>query len=361
MKKAQPPRVEPIPFLTLPNWVKAAAACGFNIEPVFREFGIPTDLVHLESVSVDPRTLEQVMEKCIALSREQPDRPHFPFVLGERFAFDYMPDIETFLATSTTLREAARVFDWVRTLINPMLQFQLVERGRSAYLVIDIPAADGRATRPYFVESLFAAVHKFFRALTRDRYKVEKLTFRYRAPKYAAEYRRFFGLPVEFGKRENASVMPREFLDMRLDGSFPTLHRQAEYLVERRIRTLPKRPGVVAAIETAFAEHPELLGQGIAHLARELGLGARTLQRKLREEQQSYADLLAHARHRIAMQMLETGADTIDTIGERLGFSDRRSFTRAFARWNGASPSAFRARGSAKHADRPSRKNVPKK
>ena len=38
----------PIPFITLPNWVKAAAQCGFNIEPVFRELGIQTDLIHLE-------------------------------------------------------------------------------------------------------------------------------------------------------------------------------------------------------------------------------------------------------------------------------------------------------------------------
>src|SRR5438105_3566899 len=96
--KAKPdaPRVEPIPFLTLPNWIKAAAACGFNIEPIFREHGIPTDLVHIESVSVSPLTLEKVMESCIARSRGRPNKPHFPFVLGERFAFDYLPDIETF-------------------------------------------------------------------------------------------------------------------------------------------------------------------------------------------------------------------------------------------------------------------------
>ncbi|HVT35699.1 MAG TPA: AraC family transcriptional regulator ligand-binding domain-containing protein, partial [Nevskiaceae bacterium] len=147
VKKPQPPRVEPIPFLTLPNWIKAAAACGFNIEPIFRRFGIATDLVHLESVSVHPATLEQVMEACIAASREQ----HFPFVLGERFAFDYIPDIETFLATATTLREATRVFDWVRTLINPMIDFRVVERGRHALLVIDIRSADGRAAQPYFI------------------------------------------------------------------------------------------------------------------------------------------------------------------------------------------------------------------
>src|ERR671936_372287 len=98
---AQPLHDAPIPFITLPNWVKAAAHCGFNIEPIFRELGIQTDLIHLESATV-------------ARSKGR----HFPFVLGETFAFDYLPDLETFVTTSPTLREATRVFDWVRELIN---------------------------------------------------------------------------------------------------------------------------------------------------------------------------------------------------------------------------------------------------
>lgn len=333
-------RAEPIPFLTLPNWVKAAASCGFNIEPLFREYGIPTDLVHLESVSVDPLTLEKLMEDCIARSRDQ----HFPFVLGERFAFDYLPDIETFLATSPTLRDAARVFEWVKTLINPMIDMRLEERGKQAHLLIDIRVPDGRASKPYFVESLFAAVHKFFRALTREQWQVDKLMFRHAPPPYAAEYARFFGLAVEFRRRENAAVFHRRLLDARLSGAFPSLHKQAEYLVEKRLQKLPRKLGLVAALENVFAEHPELLGQGIAQVSRRLGLEPRTLQRRLREQKQSFAELQAHARYRMAMQLLEAGEQDIESVSERLGFSDRRSFTRAFQRWNGMSPSEFRGR-----------------
>lgn len=334
------PHAEPIPFLTLPNWIKAAAACGFQIEPVFRQYGIPSDLVHIESVNVDPLTLEKVMEACIARSRKQ----HFPFVLGERFAFDYVPDIETFLATSPTLREAMRVFEWVRTLINPMIDVRLEERGKSAYLIMDIRSPDTRPTKPYFIESLFAAVHKFFKTLTHGHDDAQKLTFRHARPAYADEYEKFFGLPVEFGRPENAAVFDRRLLDITLDGAFPSLHKQAEYLVEKRLQKLPKKLGLVAAIENVFAEWPELLGQGIEQVSQRIGLEPRTLQRRLRDQQQSFVELQAHARYRMAMQLLEAGADDIERISERLGFSDRRSFTRAFQRWNGMTPSEFRAR-----------------
>ena len=93
------PGSEPIPFITLPNWVKAAGQCGFNIEPIFAELGITTDLLHLETATIERQHLEQLMRRCVAASREQ----HFPFVLGETFAFDYLPDLEAFLTTSPSL------------------------------------------------------------------------------------------------------------------------------------------------------------------------------------------------------------------------------------------------------------------
>ncbi|MGH8462304.1 MAG: helix-turn-helix domain-containing protein [Stenotrophobium sp.] len=340
------PRQEPIPFITLPSWVKAAAKCGFNIEPVFREHGIQTDLVHLESASVDPLSLEKVMGRCVQLAHEFARGTHFPFVLGETFAFDYLPDLETFVTTAPTLRQAARVFEWVRTLINPFIDVRIEERGRHAYLLMDVGTPDGRAANPYFIELLFATVHKFFRALTREQAQVEQMTFRYHAPAYAALYEAFFHVQAHFGRRRNAAVFDRRLLDAPLGGAFPTLHRQAEYLVEQRVRKLPRKPGLLAAIETVFAEHPELLGQGIASVATHIGLGPRTLQRRLRDEGQSFDELHTHARFRAAMRLLETSPEDIDTISERLGFSDRRSFTRAFKRWNGSTPSDFRSRAT---------------
>ncbi len=73
--------------------------------------------------------LGQVMERLRWRSRSQ----HFPFVLGETFAFDYLPDIATFLATSAdAARGGARVFDWVRELINPMIDVRLRRGGRDS-------------------------------------------------------------------------------------------------------------------------------------------------------------------------------------------------------------------------------------
>ena len=44
------------------------------------------------------------------------------------------------------------------------------------------------------------------------------------------------------------------------------------------------------------------------------------------------------------MKLLQDPAVDVEGVSERLGFSDRRSFTRAFTRWSGISPSAYRKR-----------------
>lgn len=332
---------QPIPFITLPNWVKAATQCGFNIEPVFRRHGIQTDLVHLESATVQPQQMERVIQDCVRLSRGR----HFPFVLGDTFEFDYLPDLQTFVTTAPTLREAARVFDWVRELINPMIRVHLAEDERVAALVLEL-GERGVGVPPYFVEATFAAVVKFGRQLLGGTQDFRRLTFRHAPPPHRAAYDDFFRRPVAFRQARNAIEFDRALLDQDLRGGFPALHQQAEYRVEQRLVRTQRNPTMVAAIESAFARKPALLGQGVGAVALELGIGARTLQRRLRDEGHSFAEVYDRIRARLAMQWLERGEADIESISEGLGFSDRRSFTRAFTRWAGVSPSAFRARKS---------------
>lgn len=338
---------DPIPFITLPNWVNAAAHCGFNIRPIFDELGIQTDLVNLEDATISLPLLGQVMDACVERSREQ----HFPFVLGETFAFDYLPDIATFVATSPTLRQAVRVFDWVRTLINPMIDVRLEEEGELARLVLvrdQDPAEPEGRVGAYFVESLFAAIIKFGRAIAADLEADAVLRLRFPEPRYAAVYSRSFRLPVHFSQPLNALEFPRARLDAPLAGGFPSLHGQAEQRVSQRLAKMPRRSGLIAAVEAVLDQEPRLLGQGIERVAQRLDLHPRTLQRRLHEEGEAFAELQGRVRYRRALKDLQDPALDLETISERLGFSDRRSFTRAFTRWAGASPSEFRRRGGGK-------------
>ncbi|HEX4872352.1 MAG TPA: AraC family transcriptional regulator ligand-binding domain-containing protein [Nevskiaceae bacterium] len=335
-------RPELVPFITLPNWIKAAAACGFNIQQVFEEVGIATDLMHVETATIERHQLERLMALCVARSQGR----HFPFALAETFAFEYLPDLETFLTTSPTPREAIKIFAWVRAFINPMLDVQLVEQGERARLVLRfLGLPSGTVPRPWFAEALFAAVLRFGRRLVGEQGRFDRLCFRHPPPPHAGAYAEYFQTEIAFDQPEYALEFERALLDRPLASGFPALHEQARARMEQRLPTGLAASGWVARLEQRLSAEPALLGLGLEGLAQRLGLHPRTLQRRLQAEGERYDQVQGRVRYRLALQALEKADADLETLSEQLGFSDRRSFTRAFSRWSGGlTPSEFRAR-----------------
>jgi AraC-like DNA-binding protein len=76
---------------------------------------------------------------------------------------------------------------------------------------------------------------------------------------------------------------------------------------------------------------------------RRLGVSVRTLQRRLAEHGATFEQMLASVMLRQATAWLQSRR-TITEIAFDFGYSDPAHFTRAFARWTGMSPSAWRRR-----------------
>lgn len=78
-----------------------------------------------------------------------------------------------------------------------------------------------------------------------------------------------------------------------------------------------------------------------AQVAAALGMSVASLRRHLGEDGVQFRDLRIKALNERAKEQLEKGQAIID-IAVDLGFSDSRSFARAFHQWNGMSPARFR-------------------
>jgi len=94
------------------------------------------------------------------------------------------------------------------------------------------------------------------------------------------------------------------------------------------------------------AELEPLLASGtirIERIARALGCSRQTLYRRLKAEGLTFAQLLDDLRRRQALKLVRDASLPVKEIAWRLGFSDPAAFSRAFKRWTGKSPQAFRA------------------
>lgn len=94
------------------------------------------------------------------------------------------------------------------------------------------------------------------------------------------------------------------------------------------------RRGIDDALHTGEAS--------LRQVANGLGMSVRTLQRSLSSSGVTYSELLETARYERACRQLERPNQSISDTSRQLGYRDPSNFSRAFQRWSGQSPRAWR-------------------
>jgi AraC-like DNA-binding protein len=352
MTETPPPPEQPIPFVTVTNWVRAARMCGIDIEAIFRTEGLDTSQLHPETSVIERTVMQRVMHRCVEETRRVGSPLHFPIVLGDTFAFEYLSDVETFITTSSSMRDAARALEWIPPLINPYLTFSVAEHGPDARIAIEFKMPDGGTDVSWpFTEGVIATTIKFSRLLLGPNAPIGRITMRHARHANADQVEAHFQTPTEWNAPLDAIWFDRTLLDQPLSGAFPVLHEQAAQRLAQKVAQrseaasadgTDQRHALIRQIERAFGDKPRLMGLGLDALAEELGLHARTLQRRLKEVGETHSAIQGRVRYELARQWLKNESLPIEDISDRLGFSDRRSFTQAFTRWSGITPSQYR-------------------
>ena len=98
----------------------------------------------------------------------------------------------------------------------------------------------------------------------------------------------------------------------------------------------------IAALNTIISQYILEKDLSIDTIAELAGCTTRTLQRRLKEYQVSYTDLLNEARMQYACSNLMFTDAKITEIAQQLGYNDTAHFTRAFKRWTEMTPSQYR-------------------
>ncbi len=160
-----------------------------------------------------------------------------------------------------------------------------------------------------------------------------------------------YGCPVRFKSGRNALV----FRGSDLDRPFVTHNAellavtgaQLETDLQARNASLDVGEQVKHTLKHSLAgKRPTL-----QHIARELGLSMRTLQRRLTDAGITFQQLVENTRRELAHHYLKQSTVELNEAAFLLGYEDANSFFRAFQSWEGTSPGEWRSRhGPAKVA-----------
>jgi len=152
-----------------------------------------------------------------------------------------------------------------------------------------------------------------------------------------------FGCRVRFKADRNALV----FRDADLDLPFVTHNVDLLAVVQERLETELKAQSAPSDVKTQVKHtlKRSLAGKRptLPHVAEELCMSARTLQRRLMDAGISFQQVVEETRRELARHYLGEGAVELNEAAYLLGYEDANSFFRAFHSWEGTSPGQWRA------------------
>jgi len=213
--------------------------------------------------------------------------------------------------------------------------------GDQIYLDVEcrLPFAD---VQVFAVEEFYASLLVYGRALVGEAFKPIAVEFVHAAPDYVDEYRRLLGPDVRFGCLHNRMLIDAQWLDVNLPNHHSLALRQAVKLLELEAAQVHRKLDLIQAVERAIARDLSR-GSHIEKIAGDLNMSSRTLRRRLTEHSLTFEALLEQVRQARTISLLANPDMSIERITEEVGYSDVRSFRRAFKRWTGKSPSVWRS------------------
>ncbi|ASQ96192.1 AraC family transcriptional regulator [Streptomyces sp. 11-1-2] len=220
------------------------------------------------------------------------------------------------------------------------------------------PHADGLTAAEHHIvaEWLMLIWHRLAGWLIGRRIPLLWAQFAYLPPPYADDYEPLFGCPPRFGAPRTAAGFDRRWLTAPVvqdESTLQTLLRHAPAgLLSRRAygTTVAEqvRHALTGALRARGGRAMSPRGRRTARLpelpevAARLAVSPATLRRRLREEGTSFQELKDTVRRDEAVSSLAEGGEPIADLAARLGFSEDTAFHRAFRRWTGSTPGAFR-------------------
>src|SRR6185436_16358752 len=191
-------------------------------------------------------------------------------------------------------------------------------------------------------ERILSSIHKSLGQLGGGKYKPYEVWFTHEAISAPSVYRRIFGVLPQFGKPAMGIAIERTVLDTWRPGG----SSQMRQIAETYLRSLgPPRDKSYTSRVSATAQ--SLLRGGECtpeQAARALGVHARTLQRRLKEEGTSFEKIKDDVRREWAESLLVQPSVSLSQIALMLDYADSSAFSRSCRRWFGEAPRSYRAK-----------------
>lgn len=240
------------------------------------------------------------------------------------------------------------------TLIGgPLFELRVLEKSKSenksennassnnASLVL-LKESIAEVSSPFIVEALFTAMHRFICWLVDKKVEIAHATFSYPAPAHKKEYPPLFGESISFSEEVCSLSFKQDYLLMPVVQNQKSLAEFMQFAPYGFLLPPQFEQSISRRIRHELMNVGDLTFPTLDSLSAMLHTTPSTLSRRLREENTTYQQIKDGVRRDMAIHYLTTSAKSISEISMLLGYQDVSIFHRAFKKWAGVTPGAYR-------------------
>ncbi|WP_422909431.1 AraC family transcriptional regulator ligand-binding domain-containing protein [Pseudomonas sp. MAC6] len=328
------------PVLFSQSYLEFMAEQGHSIEHVLRSAKIPF-------ASVQPNMGLTYSEYMRLL-----DEVHVRFggegiglELGNRLPLTALGSFGHAVLASATLGDALRLCERFWLLYGIGMSFSMDVIDGICVLDVQLLPLIPERHRQIELEYALTGIYRACVLMQPELLTTSETWFDFAVPPYVDKARLFLGT-VRYDMPACQIRFPALLLDTPLMLAHPAGQKLAVARCEEEAALLGRSDvagDVLRALKRQGNRYPDF-----EQVARQLNMTARTLRRRLKEEEASFLELLNSVRRKDAMSLLANPDVDIYQVAEKMGYVDPANFTRAFRQWVGQTPSQYR---KASHPD----------
>lgn len=269
--------------------------------------------------------------------------PELPFRMGGAIRVSSYGLYGFAVLTARTARDAFRFAQRFHRLATPVFRLRLVDAdGEAGWDFDDALRLEVDDPLRRFLVELQMSLHV---SMGRDVWpagaRADGIEVRHARPAHHALYEPHLGCPVRFGASRDAIRFDPQLLDEAMPLANPLTESMVRRMCEQLLEEGGDAGGLAREVSERLAARPGRFPD-FEETAAALGVAPRTLRRRLADEGTSYQRLLDGVRERLAKDYLAGTRMGAEDIAGALGFGDAAAFRKAFRKWTGRSPGAWR-------------------
>ena len=308
----------------------------YRVDPaeILSEAKLPPDLFSDADNLISFSARSHLISLCV----EKTGCRHFGLELGRGAALPSLGLIGYLAMNSADLRTA------LKTLVR---YFHLHSRGSLLTLKVEGDYAffgytiyqSGSEAIAQIEDAAVAIMFNILRSLCGPEWTAVEACFTRQVPSSLGPYRDFFRTRLRFNAEYSGAYFSTSWLDRPINDADPELRHVLQNQV-RQLEALYARDFPSQVQHMILTSLPT--GQSNAdQIAALFSIHPRTLSRRLQRYGTSFHQLADAARYEFSRQLLCDSGMNLGEISEIVGYSDASSFTKAFRRWSGMTPSQW--------------------